>query len=121
MAPPVCLWKKSGIRSTIKKIDLAKLRLVGYLLGRFPKDVGEVCDTESAGRVNTMLACTLTAVFALLFLWTFADSFGVLLAFAIIYGGSGGGFVSLFPVVTADIVRVKNLGVKNIKEKRKVC
>ncbi|RUP47217.1 major facilitator superfamily domain-containing protein [Jimgerdemannia flammicorona] len=61
------------------------------------------------GRVNTMFVCTLLAGLACLLLWTFANNLGVLMAFAVVYGGSGGGFISLFPVVTADVVGVKNL------------
>lgn len=41
--------------------------------------------------------------------WQFSQSYGVFVAFCTLYGLTGGGWVSLFPVVTAEVVGVKNI------------
>lgn len=48
--------------------------------------------------------------------WQFSDSYGIFVAFCVLYGLTGGGFVSLFPVVTAEIV-----GVQNIQKGLSLC
>lgn len=42
-------------------------------------------------------------------IWQVADSYGVYVAFCVLYGLTGGGWVSLFPVVAASVVGVKNI------------
>ncbi|OZJ02607.1 hypothetical protein BZG36_04280 [Bifiguratus adelaidae] len=70
--------------------------------------LGYMADTF--GRVNTMFTCTAIACISIFILWTFAHSLPVLIVFVIIYGTSGGGFISLYPVVTADVVGLAKLG-----------
>ncbi|KAI8391116.1 major facilitator superfamily domain-containing protein [Radiomyces spectabilis] len=61
------------------------------------------------GRLNTMFIFTLIAGIFCMVIWQFATSYGSFVAYAVLYGLTGGGFVSLFPVVTADIVGVANI------------
>lgn len=42
-------------------------------------------------------------------IWPFALQYPTYVAFAVLYGLSGGGFVSLLPVTCADIVGVENI------------
>ena len=41
--------------------------------------------------------------------WQFSNSYGAFVAFCVLYGLTGGGFVSLFPVVTAEIVGIEHI------------
>ncbi|CDS13676.1 hypothetical protein LRAMOSA05850 [Lichtheimia ramosa] len=71
---------------------------------------------DHTGRLNTMFACTFLAGLFTMIVWQFSDSYGVFVAFCVLYGLTGGGFVSLFPVVTAEIV-----GVQNIQKGLSLC
>lgn len=42
-------------------------------------------------------------------IWQFANSYGIYAAYCVLYGLTAGGFVSLLPVTTADIVGVENI------------
>jgi predicted MFS family arabinose efflux permease len=42
-------------------------------------------------------------------IWQFATSYGIFILYCVLYGLTAGGFVSLLPVVTADIVGVENI------------
>ncbi|KAL1918260.1 uncharacterized protein VTP21DRAFT_2920 [Calcarisporiella thermophila] len=42
-------------------------------------------------------------------IWPFAKSLGVLIIYVLIYGFTAGGFISLFPVVVATIVKAEDL------------
>jgi predicted MFS family arabinose efflux permease len=59
---------------------------------------------DRLGRINTLFACVCLSGLSVLLVWVFAKSYGVLLLFIILYGLNAGGFVSLFPVVTAEFV-----------------
>lgn len=48
--------------------------------------------------------------------WQFAHTYGAFVAYCVLYGLTGGGFVSLFPVVTAEVV-----GVQHIQKGLSVC
>ncbi|KAI8084136.1 major facilitator superfamily domain-containing protein [Gilbertella persicaria] len=69
---------------------------LGYLADRF-------------GRFNTMFACTFLAGFFTMVLWQFASNYAIFAVYCIFYGLTAGGFVSLLPVTTADIVGVENI------------
>ncbi|RKP04838.1 major facilitator superfamily domain-containing protein, partial [Thamnocephalis sphaerospora] len=56
------------------------------------------------GRVNTLFTCVLFTGVTVLLIWTFSTSYGVLLLFVLLYGFIAGGFVSLLPVVMAELV-----------------
>jgi MFS family permease len=56
-----------------------------------------------------MLISTAFSGFVCLFVWMFATSEASLVVFSILYGIFGGGYISLFPVVTADVVGLEKL------------
>ncbi|KAI9286083.1 major facilitator superfamily domain-containing protein [Umbelopsis sp. AD052] len=64
---------------------------------------------DKYGRINALFGCTFLAGVFTMVVWINAKSFGSLLAFGILYGLTGGGFVSLLPTVTADLVGIRNL------------
>ncbi|KAL1924919.1 uncharacterized protein VTP21DRAFT_4573 [Calcarisporiella thermophila] len=64
---------------------------------------------DYAGRVNTMFLCSFLAGIIGLVVWPLATSFSSLLAFVILYGIFGGGFVALYPVVVAELVRHEDI------------
>ncbi|SAM07734.1 hypothetical protein [Absidia glauca] len=64
---------------------------------------------DRLGKVNTMLTCSLLAGIFTSVLWQFSSSYGLYIAYCVLYGLTGGAFVSLLPVVIADIVGVKNI------------
>ncbi|KAJ1551084.1 hypothetical protein HK096_003252 [Nowakowskiella sp. JEL0078] len=53
--------------------------------------------------------CMLVGSLSILLIWPFSNSFGTLTAFGCIYTFSSGGFVSLFPVVIAELFGVEKL------------
>jgi predicted MFS family arabinose efflux permease len=59
---------------------------------------------DSCGRVNTLFSCVFLSGLIVLVNWTFADTYAILLLFVLLYGFAAGGFISLFPVVTAELV-----------------
>ncbi|RKP09410.1 major facilitator superfamily domain-containing protein [Thamnocephalis sphaerospora] len=61
------------------------------------------------GRVNALFSCVFFSGLTVLLIWTFSTSYGVLLLFVLLYGFSAGGFISLFPVVTAELVGLDEL------------
>ncbi|KAI8338203.1 major facilitator superfamily domain-containing protein [Chlamydoabsidia padenii] len=61
------------------------------------------------GRLNVMFLSTfLSAVFTMV-LWQFSASYGIYVAYALLFGLSGGAFVSMIPSVTADIVGISKI------------
>ena len=78
--------------------------LVGILngssaLGRLA--MGVIAD--AFGRLLILFLSLVASAASCAFLWTFATSFQILIAFAILYGVAIGGFVSLLPVLLADL------------------
>ncbi|SAM08309.1 hypothetical protein [Absidia glauca] len=61
------------------------------------------------GNINVMFSCALLAGLFTSVLWQTSSSYGAYTVFCILSGFTGGAFVSLLPVVTADIVGVENL------------
>lgn len=56
--------------------------------------------------------CKSNALFAGVFtmiIWQLSTSYGAFAAYCVLYGLTAGGFVSLLPVTTADIVGVENI------------
>ncbi|CAO3611705.1 unnamed protein product [Mucor fragilis] len=64
---------------------------------------------DRSGRFNTMFCCTFLAGLFTMVIWQFATSYGTFVAYCVLYGLTAGGFVSLLPVITADIVGVENI------------
>ncbi|RKP14591.1 major facilitator superfamily domain-containing protein [Piptocephalis cylindrospora] len=64
---------------------------------------------DRVGRLNTLFLCTFVAGLSCMVIWPFAKSLGVLIVFVLFYGFTGGGFISLFPVVAKLFIPVKDL------------
>jgi len=64
---------------------------------------------DRVGRINILFLATAMSSVACLLVWPFAKNYGMLLTFVIIYGVSGGGFISIFPAVCAEIVEPSEL------------
>ncbi|KAF7726988.1 hypothetical protein EC973_008183 [Apophysomyces ossiformis] len=64
---------------------------------------------DSIGRLNTMFLATFLAGLFTMVIWQFSTGSQIYIAYAVLYGLTGGGFVSLFPVVVADIVGIENV------------
>ncbi|CAO3593134.1 unnamed protein product [Absidia cylindrospora] len=64
---------------------------------------------DRLGKLNTMFACTFAAGIFTSVVWQFSTTYGAYIAYCVLYGLTGGAFVSLLPVVIADIVGVKNI------------
>ncbi|KAL1922384.1 uncharacterized protein VTP21DRAFT_9923 [Calcarisporiella thermophila] len=63
------------------------------------------------GRVNILFLSVLVSGLSILLLWVFANYFGVLVLFIIFYGASSGGFISLFPVIVAELAKPEDIPV----------
>ncbi|KAF9923453.1 hypothetical protein FBU30_006514 [Linnemannia zychae] len=61
------------------------------------------------GRFNVLFTCTFLGGLSCLVFWLNAKSLAMCIAFVIFYGANGGGFVSLFPVVAAEVVGIERL------------
>ncbi|KAI8320515.1 MFS general substrate transporter [Martensiomyces pterosporus] len=61
------------------------------------------------GNINTLLSCTIIAALSILVLWLPFHSAGTLVACAVVYGMFCGGFISLTPVILADIWGVSRI------------
>ncbi|KAI8089262.1 major facilitator superfamily domain-containing protein [Halteromyces radiatus] len=64
---------------------------------------------DRLGRINTMFMCTFLAGIFTMVVWEFSTSYGPYIAYCVLYGLTGGAFVSLLPVLIADIVGVENI------------
>lgn len=64
---------------------------------------------DRLGPVNTFFISFFLGGFAQMVIWTFADSFGSIMAFSIIYGAVGGWFMALLAMVCAQLFGVKGL------------
>ncbi|KAI8991907.1 major facilitator superfamily domain-containing protein [Mycotypha africana] len=65
--------------------------------------VGRLCAGFAAdflGHVNVILIYTVIAGLSSLLVWMYATSFGMLMAFAVIFGFFGGAFITLTPTIT---------------------
>ncbi|KAF9104971.1 hypothetical protein BGX29_000945 [Mortierella sp. GBA35] len=61
------------------------------------------------GRFNVLFTCTFLGGLSCFVFWLNAKSLTMSVVFVIFYGINGGGFVSLFPVVAAEVVGVERL------------
>ncbi|KAF9959957.1 hypothetical protein BGZ72_008286 [Mortierella alpina] len=61
------------------------------------------------GRLNVLFLCTTMGGLACYILWLNTQGLAMAIVFVIVYGVNGGGFVSLFPVVAAEIIGVERL------------
>lgn len=70
--------------------------------------LGQLAD--SFGRINLLLLSLTLASLASLFIWTFADSVGALVAYSIVFGMGCGGYWALGVPALAQIVGLQDLG-----------
>ncbi|KAL1920322.1 uncharacterized protein VTP21DRAFT_1468 [Calcarisporiella thermophila] len=64
---------------------------------------------DRIGRMNTIFLCTFIAGLVTMIIWPLAKTFDTLMAFVVLYGFFGGGYVSLFPATIADLVPLKDI------------
>ncbi|KAG0377260.1 hypothetical protein BGX24_006441 [Mortierella sp. AD032] len=64
---------------------------------------------DKFGRFNVLFTCTFLGGLSCLVFWLNAKNLTMCIVFVIFYGVNGGGFVSLFPVVAAEVVGVERL------------
>ncbi|KAI7852924.1 major facilitator superfamily domain-containing protein [Circinella umbellata] len=64
---------------------------------------------DKYGRVNTLSIFTLLSGIFTMVVWQFASTYGAFVAYCVLFGLTGGSFVSLMPPVVADIVGIENI------------
>ncbi|KAG0207797.1 hypothetical protein BGX28_001043 [Mortierella sp. GBA30] len=64
---------------------------------------------DKLGRTNTLFTCCFMAGASCLAIWSASSTIGILTGFMVVYGLFGGGFISIFPVVVAQVVGVERL------------
>ncbi|KAK9767848.1 hypothetical protein K7432_002030 [Basidiobolus ranarum] len=64
---------------------------------------------DKFGRLNLLVICMVVGALSTLLIWTNSSSFAPLLIFALLFGFTAGGFISLFPVVIASIFGLDQL------------
>jgi len=64
---------------------------------------------ETFGRFNILALCTTLGGLSCYIFWLNTHNLAMAVVFVIFYGFNGGGFVSLFPVVAAEIIGVERL------------
>ncbi|ORX98003.1 MFS general substrate transporter [Basidiobolus meristosporus CBS 931.73] len=69
--------------------------------------LGSVAD--KVGRVNMLFVCIAISSLDILLFWNFARQFAAIAGFVILYGFFAGGYISLIPVVTADLFGVQGI------------
>ncbi|KAL1921086.1 uncharacterized protein VTP21DRAFT_11721 [Calcarisporiella thermophila] len=71
--------------------------------------IGLGMSADYLGRINVFLVCTLAGGLSTMIVWPLAKSLNILILFVVLYGIFGGGFISLFPVVCAELVPIQHL------------
>jgi MFS family permease len=66
---------------------------------------------DKFGRFRVLFLCTATGGLSCYALWLNTKGLTMAVIFVIVYGINGGGFVSLFPVVAAEIIGVEKLSL----------
>ncbi|ORY76398.1 MFS general substrate transporter [Protomyces lactucae-debilis] len=98
----------SGLgQSQARGSQIAALLSAGMAIGR--PIVGWIADL--GGRLNMAAVFTLCCSFSIFFIWMFAESYGVMVFFALLNGCIAGTFWSSVIPVSVEIVGIKNLGV----------
>ncbi|GJJ74459.1 hypothetical protein EMPS_06817 [Entomortierella parvispora] len=64
---------------------------------------------DRLGRTNTLFTCCFMAGLSCLAVWSVSSTISILTGFMVLYGVFGGGFISIFPVVVAQVVGVERL------------
>ncbi|KAG0207712.1 hypothetical protein BGX28_001109 [Mortierella sp. GBA30] len=64
---------------------------------------------DKYGRFNVLFLCTTMGGLACYIFWLNTKGLAMAIVFVVVYGINGGGFVSLFPVVAAEIIGIERL------------
>lgn len=64
---------------------------------------------DKFGRFNILALCTILSGLSGYIFWLNTHNLAMAVVFVIFYGANGGGFVSLFPVVAAEVIGVEKL------------
>ncbi|KAG0033737.1 hypothetical protein BGZ81_007495 [Podila clonocystis] len=64
---------------------------------------------DKFGRFNILALCTILGGLSCYIFWLNTHNLAMAIVFVIFYGANGGGFVSLFPVVAAEVIGVERL------------
>ncbi|KAF9967081.1 hypothetical protein BGZ70_000177 [Mortierella alpina] len=64
---------------------------------------------DKYGRLNVLFLCTLMGGVSCYIFWLNTHGLAMAIVFVVVYGINGGGFVSLFPVVAAEVIGVERL------------
>ncbi|KAF9938453.1 hypothetical protein BGZ75_001372 [Mortierella antarctica] len=64
---------------------------------------------DKLGRTNTLFTCCFMAGLSCVALWSASVNMTIMTSFMVVYGLFGGGFISIFPVVVAQVVGVERL------------
>lgn len=64
---------------------------------------------DKFGRFNILALCTILGGLSCYVFWLNTHNLTMAIVFVIFYGANGGGFVSLFPVVAAEVIGVEKL------------
>ncbi|KAF9189589.1 hypothetical protein BGZ50_000689 [Haplosporangium sp. Z 11] len=64
---------------------------------------------DKLGRTNTLFTCCFMAGLSCVAIWSVSSNITILTVFMVFYGLFGGGFISIFPVVVAQVVGVERL------------
>ncbi|ORX90486.1 MFS general substrate transporter [Basidiobolus meristosporus CBS 931.73] len=64
---------------------------------------------DKVGRINAISFCVLLDSLIILVFWPFATTFSSVFAFAILYGFFGGGYISMLPVVSAELFGIEKI------------
>ncbi|KFH64400.1 hypothetical protein MVEG_10225 [Podila verticillata NRRL 6337] len=64
---------------------------------------------DKFGRFNILALCTILGGLSCYIFWLNTHNLAMAVVFVIFYGANGGGFVSLFPVVAAEVIGVERL------------
>ncbi|KAG0327444.1 hypothetical protein BG000_000961 [Podila horticola] len=64
---------------------------------------------DKLGRTNTLFTCCFLAGLSCMAIWSVSTNMTTLTVFMVCYGLFGGGFISIFPVVVAQVVGVERL------------
>ncbi|ORY90012.1 major facilitator superfamily domain-containing protein [Syncephalastrum racemosum] len=65
--------------------------------------------SDRLGKCNTLFICTLVAGLLVTLIWQYSNGYGSFTVFCVLYGLTGGGWVSLLPPLIAQIVGVKHI------------
>lgn len=84
------------------------MSLLSSIFGRILPGIA----ADKLGRYNTMIAITLLSSIVTLALWIPGKSNVAIIIYAIIFGFSSGGFISLGPALIAQISDIRMIGIR---------